>query len=325
MAYNVTELWSQKDTTQERNGWGATRYFSVIGTTAELLDGRGVVEAQGIPQRNESHPNFRDLRVSSKSAGPGLTERIVSVRYQWMPAGGDPDVGEDDPLNQTPTVTWSIAQRTESIDRDIYGSPLANSAGDAFDSLPQVNRFGLALTIVRWESFYDVFKARAFFERVNKDLIVAGGVQFLPRTMLCTGIIPADTFKVGQSPIPISYSFEIRSTQSNQQPASIAGRPFAWWVADMGLRSFASGKKSPLDLRRTNDPSNLINAAVRFNGTGIPMDTAEFCVVSTGGTPSTPIANPTPLSTKVQKVNAGNAWYLGYDIYEEADFLQLGL
>jgi hypothetical protein len=325
MAYDVTLLWSQKDATQERNGWGATRYFSVIGTPTELLDDRGVVSAPGIPQKNESHPNFRDLRVSSKSAGPGLTERIVSVRYQWMPAGGDPDVGEDDPLNQTPTVTWSIAQRTESIDRDIYGSPLANSAGDAFDSLPQVNRFGLALTIVRWESFYDVFKARAFFERVNKDLIVAGGVQFLPRTMLCTGIIPADTFKVGQSPIPISYSFEIRSTQSNQQPASIAGRPFAWWVADMGLRSFASGRRNPYDLYRSTDKTQQVTAAVRLNGSGAPMQPDEFVVRTSTTTTAAPVNSVSPLPPSVQKVNAGNAWYLGYDIYEEADFLQLGL
>lgn len=328
MAFEVTELWSQKDVSEEQLSVGATRYYSVTGTTQELFDDRQVLNAPGIPAKGASHPGWRDLRVVNKTAGPGLVERVVSVRYAWQPGGGT-QTQPDDPLQQSPEITWSIAQRTDARSWDIHGNPVANSAGDVFSDLPSVTEFSLVLDITRWEQRFDPFKTRKFVNKVNSQPLIAGDVTFLPHTMLCTGIAPADTFRAGASQIKMRYSFEIRPTGDDVQgaqglPAEVRLGPFKWWTIDAGSRSF-NGTSEPVELFRANNKGQHVGIDVRLDGTGKPLQPSEFAVYTADTTTTTPKSNPKPVPPGVSVVKASNCVFLGFDMIGEADFRELGL
>lgn len=328
MALNSTELWSQKGTTQEQNGWGDTRYFSVVGTTTELLDGKAVVNAPGVPAINQAHPNFRDLRVVNKSAGPGLAERIVSVRYQWMPNGGVPGQNSENVFAQPPKISWGFSQRTELTDQDIHGNLICNSAGDVFSNLPSRTLFSLTLRVTRWERKFDVYKTRNYVNKVNSKPMIAGDVRFDPRSVLCTFIGPVEEFSAGANAVHMGYEFEIRPTGGSALPKEVASRPFAYWTVDTGLRCYNGEKKtlgSPSDLYYDDDEKKQVSQDVLFNGNGRPIDPSSFVVYKSDKTTVAPQAPPTTIKRSIDPVVKPGAVFLGFDVYEEADLLQLKL
>lgn len=329
MPLSATEIWSEKETTQEQQGWGATRYYSVIGTTTELLDEAAVVRCPGVPALGESHPNFRDLRVVNKSAGPGLAERKVSVRYQWMPEGWSENTGNDDPLARPVVVQWGQGRISEPRSWDIYGNPIANSAGDVFDELPNVDRLVLTLRITRWERSFNLFLVNGYVNKINSAAMPAGPYTFAPGQVLCTFIGPAAEFEAGAQSIQMAYEFEIRSISAaasgNDLPELVRANPFKWWTVDRGTRSFYDGGGSKIgDLYYADDRTEKVSDAVNLNGQGAPYVAADYVVTSSGDAPANRTTYFPQLVSRVEFKSQG-CWLLGFDLFRAANLLDLGL
>lgn len=327
MALSATELWSQKETTQEANTWGAARYFSVIGTTTELLDELAVVNCPGTPAIGSSHPRFRDLRVVNKSAGPGLAERTLTVRYQWMPQGWNPKDSNTDPLSRVPRITWGTGFTTEPWLFDVYGNPITNSAFDALANPPQKEKYFKTLRITRWERNYDIRLATMFEGKINAKDIVSGNVTFRARTVKCTAIAPVSEYGADESPLQIAYDFQLFSTAPTTTgnrllPWEIARDPFKHWFLDSGLRGYsgASGA-NPGDFTYESS-GERVSDEILLNGYGAPMEPSKYQVNA-----ATPVNNPGKLPTTIAKVflPSFKAWALGYDVAEAVDFAGMAL
>lgn len=242
-----------------------------------------------------------------------------------MPQGGVTNQASDDLFAKPPMVSWGLSQRTETTDQDVYGNIICNSAGDVFSNLPNRTLFSLTLRITRWERKFDVFKTRYFVNKLNLREVIAGDVKFPAMSMLCTFIAPVEEFAAGANAVRIGYDFEIRPTVGSSVSKDVSERPFAYWTIDTGVRSFGTGKTDPLDLYYSTNKTKQVSSDVRLNGQGKPVNASDYVVQTSETTMATPTVNPKPVKRKIPPVKFNDAYLLGFDVYETADFLQLGL
>ena len=334
MPYDVSKLWSQKDIEQSIEGWGATEYYSVTGTPTELADNLNLLIAPGIPAIGQSHPTRRDLRVMSKQAGSGLAERIISVRYAWLPNGLPTGGSSGNLLSQAPTISWSMATRLDSIGTDVYGNLITNSAGDVVDPPPTIQKYSRILEIQRYETEYRPEIADRFEGTTNSKDIIAGGRRFPAATVLCQTIFPVESYTPDADAILVSYRFEVRTLffrANGGNPTSMDKFPFRFWHADMGLRSFyaVSGVPDRVgDIYGKNGTAlgDQIDVPVRLEN-GKPMNSSDYLITSLGKEPTVHGVFPKKDGPLIQTITTpiGNTNFIGWRIYPGEDFQELGL
>lgn len=327
MPYDVAKLWSQRDVEQSIQGWGATDYYSVTGTASELADTKNLLLASGLPKIGQSHPAQRDLRCGSLQAGPGLVERIVSARYQWLPNGlqGLPG-GASDPLLEPPRISWAPIDRSESLPTDIHGQLITNSAADPVDPPPVFERRSRELRITRYEREYKPEIADYYEGAVNSNDMFAGGRKFPRGTVRILSIIPVEEYTPDATSIKIAYTFEVRTKFKVKPRNLIEAEPFRYWHADVGLRSFfVGGGKSPGDIyiKNADDTTTRIDTPVRLKD-GAPYNIADFKVGSDAVAPMTKNDVFTGKSPP-KRVTLNDTIYLGWEIYPYLNLLELGL
>jgi hypothetical protein len=324
MAYDVKKLWSQKDIEQSIEGWGATDYYSVTGTPTELNDEKNLLLASGLPRIGSSHSTNRTLRLYALQAGPGLAERIISARYQWLP-NGLPTNGDADPLTSKPAIRWSRVTRQETLPTDIHGSLITNSAGDPFDPGPQFERMSRLLEIERYERSYQPEIADQFEGTVNAVDMFAGGRRFPRGTILCISIVPSDAYQADAPSVRIVYTFEVRARFFGKPRNAVEAEPFRYWVADRGSRGYASASGGLVDFYEKesdgtigNQVSNDINLS-----RGAPIKLTQYFA---GANQAAPVAvNKLPTSNAPKYVTLNGVNYIGWEVYPYANLLRLGL
>lgn len=340
MAYSLSQLWSQKDAEQSFQGWGATEYFSIVGTPAELADTKNLLLTPGLPRLGQSHPANRDLRCATLQAGPGLAERVVSARYQWLPNGFPTGGGNENLLAQSPTISWSRATREESLGADVYGNLITNSAGDPVDPPPTKTAYSRILEITRYEREYKPEVADRFENTTNAKEIIAGGRRFPAATVLCQSIYPAQEYTADATAILIRYTFEVRTRfwSDGTKPTKIDEFPFRFWHADLGLRCFFGATAATQRLGdvygkirgttgTTDSLGERVDTPIRLGGNGVPADFNDYYVTDQSRAPTTKNIFPAkdgPLKVEI-KTALGRTVFIGWRIYPGEDFLFLGL
>lgn len=340
MGYDVRKFWSQKDFTIDAlQGFGSTEYYSVTAdTAAELADDRAVADATGsngeqVPPINASHPSNRDLRVAYKSVGPGLNERVVSVRYQYA-QGGLVFAPNDNPLTRKPRISWARVTTQEYVRRDIFNNPIANTAGDPFDPPPQITMASRMLTIRRHEQGYKPEISDRFENTVNSFEVVASGRRFPPGTIRVESIIPVGEYTDGAAVLEIEYQLEIKwrlFTPPGTQLTEIDRNPFYFWTFDQGSRGwYSAGDTNNASLKtgllyhtdETGKSDEAVTSAVPLDGRGKPVDPSVVVTINSKPPiePRSPYGNTPPLLQKTSGV-----WMLGFAIYRPDDLLLLGL
>lgn len=343
MAYDVKKLWTQKDNELTADGWGATEYYSVTGTLTEMADDKNLLLASGLPRLKQSHPTNRILQLYSLAAGPGLVERVITARYQWFP-NGFPSQQTADPTTKKPVITWGPLDETVSRSYDIFGNLMTNSAGDLVEQLPQIAKGYRTLNIVRYERGWNPEIADRFEETINSVDMFAGGRRFPRGTMLCRRILPAESYEADANIIPVQYSFDVKTRFSGQSLTGLGGgttgqlagaikavnaEPFRFWFPDRGVRSmYDGGGKVPGDLylkipvtSSTSTPELQREDEPVLLRKGIPINSSKYYVTSQRKTPA---AN-SQIKKNVKVISVGDVDLIGYQIYESANFLELGL
>lgn len=336
MAYDVRKLWSQKDFTIDAlQGFGSTEYYSVTAdTTAELNDDRAVADAVGsngiqVPALNTSHPANRDLRVAYKSAGPGLTERIISVRYQYAP-GGIQFTPNDNPLTRKPRFSWSRITYQESVGRDIYNNPISNSVGDPVDPPPSITMASRMLTIRRHEQGYKPEISDRFENTVNSVEIMASGRRCPSHTIRVESIIPVGEYTDGAGVLEIEYQLEFKWRLAGPPGGKISliqRYPHHFWHYDLGRNGWYtndSNQTAKGRLYHTNAAGSAdepVSEDVPLED-GIPIKKGKYVVTSASEAAVRPpiFIRPSPLREKV-----GDVYMLGWPIYRPENLLLLGL
>ncbi len=113
-----------------------------------------------IPRVYDLHPKNPWAFVKSKRADAiGAKLFLVTVNYDSI----------ENPISELPQISWTFSRTTEPIDKDVYGNPITNSAGDQPDPCVTEEFEDLVFRMVaNWE-IYDALIAARYMGKINSD------------------------------------------------------------------------------------------------------------------------------------------------------------
>lgn len=196
---DVKEDWRGLGVEMDTESATAPRIFTVKFDAADEPIQRPFLaeNAAGIPMLNSAHPYKPWLFVKNKSVDNinlGPFDFKVSVNYTTRSTiGGQEGESQDptaNPLAAPWIVEWDFATSNETINTDIDGKPIMNSAGESYDPPITKDVHDLLLKIQRNEAAFNSIVANNYKNAINSDLFwgFASGlvkcVQFTARTAI---------------------------------------------------------------------------------------------------------------------------------------------
>ena len=301
MSIDITEDYTGLDYSVAAEGVkeieGFVRVFDcVFSDASDALAARPklIKEHADIPKMWDNYPDNEWVYVSNVNVQPGNgpTHFKAIITYVSTP----------DPLNEVADITWTFANSNEPVDRDIYGRPLVNSAGESFDP-PMTKDFNdLILHIETNEATFDPLLAYEFKGAVNGDMFFGFG----PGRAKCIQYSGVKTRAAALTYWRVTREFQFRR-QTAVQGASDVG-----WkrrILDEGFRELKEIEGEMKLANITDDETGMaVSQPVPLDGTGKKLALSD-----------------TPLSDKITVENTGDAVFLHYDMYEQKPFSQLGL
>jgi len=161
--------------------------------------------------RQQTHADIPTDGASYSSAEPWLravdrriTGRfplyIMTVNYRTPHASGTQQQAVD-PLAEPPDIAWATEPRTVTIDQDIYGSPITNSAGEELTPLPTREVADCSLTIgINQATWNNRAVHQGYINRVN-DVDWMG----YPATAARLRIANANRIRFGSAATPVAF------------------------------------------------------------------------------------------------------------------------
>jgi len=184
--YGVAGLLPDRSSDRNRDGKAVRRRYQVLsdGTLTELT----VLTATGLPALGSAHPDDATLVVSrvSPQCDDNRKRWVVEVEYSDDEAKQPHPLGK--PWQKTPEVKWGQWAQVQPL---LYLSgavwlPATNSAGDAFDPPPQVERHFPSVLILRNERAFDPARAYQYVDTVNAVAVRVAGLTIAARCALLT-------------------------------------------------------------------------------------------------------------------------------------------
>lgn len=229
-----------------------TREYVVVldGGTALAANGE-TLSFPGVPAIGTAHPVYTYMFVSgydiTEGANGDKNTLRVSVKYEPQTITTDTIPGEEEPTEEDSAVEewgWSDGTETHDLVEDRNGEPVINSAGDPFDSAPQIEAPAPVFTkVIRTLARRSV---AAYLCKVNASSVTIGGRICMPGTLLCTVAeqrIFNDALWKYRYKITLRYRSNLVAVGSGSTQSEI-GWDVA--VADTGMRAWdtTTGKKS---------------------------------------------------------------------------------
>jgi hypothetical protein len=317
---NAYERWSERTGTKSANNSDVgVRVFDITGAateadcyTADLVLTDLSNPTGKVPVLNEVDPRNSRRKVNSLAVSTvGLNLLRLTVGYA-IPVNGDSFDGTDtNPLTEPVRWSWQRSKVIESIDRDKDGNPIVNSNRMPFANGAQRTYTQRILEARRNEATYPAALAEAFEDTVNTNTFSGPpGVSFGAGKVKCNIITVLGEYSSTSPYVEVLYQFEIR--------------PDGW--ATRQLDEGAMGRDSDgnfLPLYSLN--GDKVTAPVLLNGGGNPVDSTSYKL----GSPTDTIAgasdpNPPPGAT-IETAPGGEAAFLRYKVYNEADLSVLAL
>lgn len=274
MAVTVTERWSDRGFGRDADrGRTARRGFDVTGVSSE----NAAIAADGIPQRNELHPQAgtRQVLVRSHRArrrGPSLYR--VTVEYAEPQFSSRHEEEYEDPLLKPPRLMYVDINREIEIDSDKDGNPIVNSAREAFRNraTDYVTEFNLEVRVN--EPFFDPILANELRLSVNETPLNIEGIQIAnaleARLMRMR---PDGEHELNSDYVTVLYEWNIRPRIFAPEGVS----PHAIRVKDQGMMGAATDGASGFklvhiyDTDEDDNPADPVTDDVPLDGAGAPL------------------------------------------------------
>jgi hypothetical protein len=347
MPARSTEDWKAATLRKSPDGWDASREWIVIGASSqeEAFNAHPEPGTDPIACIDESHNANGALRCKNLNCRAGGGPNVFRIQAQY----GIPPAGVD---NWT-TIAAAAAQLrlptrfrispgtiTLPVDRDIYGNPIANAAGDAFAQPLQRTIPLKYLIATRTEPYWDYRRLRKFEEAWNAKEMFIGGTRFAAGEVLCESIYPTSEFSVKTNNpsqdaavggMEIQYTFLLLKVFYVKGSGERQWAPFphAAYMLNQGRRGWYRDKTSGearLGELYYNNGGRQVSDDVPLGLDGRPID-FTFRVSPDGLNFYPPIQNP-----KLQREQKSAPWsnpsvatYLQFDLNHWADFDELKL
>lgn len=211
----------------------------------------------GVPAIGTAHPSITYLVVDGYEVteGSGNDKHTLRVKVKYKPQ----EVTDDTPQGAEETEEsvveewgWGAGTEQHELVTDVTGKDVLNSAGDPFDSVPNVESPAPTFTkVIRTK------KRRggwfAYNCKTNQSTMTIGGISFAANTLLCT-ITEQRLINEGEWKYRYTISLKYRTNQVDIGHSG-SETEIGWdvAVADTGMREIdqETGEKK---LIRTKDP-----------------------------------------------------------------------
>lgn len=159
----------------------------------------------------------------------------VTVKYEPQSFGVDDPEAEEPVENNIEQWGWSDGTTDRELVTDVNGVAVLNSAGDPFDSVPNIESPSPTFTkVVRFKNRQSGWQS--YFCKVNASDMEIGGVSFAARTLLCT---IAESLDPTNEKWPFKYSISLKYRSNLAIVAKAGTATECGWdvvVTDTGMR-----------------------------------------------------------------------------------------
>ena len=232
----------------------------------------------GVPAIGSAHPNFPGLYVQSYDVqeGTGKDKNVLTVTVNYGPKTTETSgSGSDAVTCQVEEWGWDEGTDERELTAGVDGTPVLNSAGDPFESVPKVSVPAPVFTkVMKFASRQSGWAAAHC--KVNGSAVTIGGREYPIGSLLCT---VAEKRIIGNVDWKYQYTVRLRF-KSN--PVKIAGADsvtdIGWDVAvtDAGMRELVEGEKK---LIRVVDKETgkmcTVTSATLLDGQGAKLDDGD--------------------------------------------------
>lgn len=198
----------------------------------------------GVPAIGAAHPSRRGYYVTKYevSQPDSAAKNTLNITVKYGPADIDDDPGGGTAGSIQYVTEWGWDDGTGETElvtaRDTNATPVLNSAGDVFDSVPTVSIPTPTFTKVIRSSMRQSYAQ--YLCTVNQAAVTIGDMVCPARTLLCT---VAEKKLIGEEHFPYQYTIHLKY-RSNKVKEGRAETPteIGWDVAivDAGMREWDS-------------------------------------------------------------------------------------
>lgn len=156
-----------------------TRVF-LVKTTSTQDGPLTVTLATGVPRVWDPYTTNTDTDLGalckSVSAQPTDSPFLWEVTVEYDSVVREEGQQAENPLARPADIDWSFVPYVKAAQRDVFGLPILNSAGQPFDPPPEMDDRRIQLTIQRNEETFDPLQAFEFQDATNSDVFFGGGI-----------------------------------------------------------------------------------------------------------------------------------------------------
>ena len=218
--------------------------FIVIQDSAMAENGEAV-SFTGVPAIGTAHPSYAGLYVQSYDVqeGDGSNKNVLTVTVNYGPQSTETSgSGQDAVTVAVDEWGWDDGTDEKELTSGVDGTPVLNSAGDPFESVPKVMAPAPVFTkVMKFRSRQSGWASSHC--KVNSAQITVGNIACPIGSLLCT---VSEKRLIGNADWKYQYTVHLR-LKSN--PVKIGGSnattDIGWDVAvlDAGMREVVSGEK----------------------------------------------------------------------------------
>ena len=268
MAIVVKELDGRK-WSDNKDGGSVKRQFRITGLAIGFAPSFNYA---GLPKVGDAHPQLSGYEVASREfeEGRGKDKVTVEVTVNYEPVTSETSgSGEDERVCVVDEWGWNDGTDEKELTSGVDGTPVLNSAGDPFESVPTVSTPAPTFVKVmkfkqRQSGWGDVMCC------VNAAAVTIGGITFPIGSLLCSCV---EKRLIGSKDWKYQYTVNLKY-KSNKVKLNGANvlTDIGWDVAvsDAGMRELDSNNKKVLIRLKDKETGKMstVNSPALLDGQG---------------------------------------------------------
>lgn len=237
--------------------------------------------ATAIPAINSPHPARPGMYAARyKVTQPRDAKKHtleVTVEYAVRGFALDP-LDPEDPTVKTESQVlewgWDDGTTTRELTTDVAGNAVVNSAGDPFDSVPEV--VAPAPTFTKVVKFKTAQPYAQYMCKVNLDTMQIGDWNCPAGTLLCT---VSEKMNISEPEWPYTYTVRLRFRTNKVSSGSASVSEIGWQVSvvDAGMRAIdrTTGEKKLIEYTGSETGKGYVSSPALLDGSGHALDTSD--------------------------------------------------
>lgn len=289
-AYNTAYLLDGREWGVDANGAQTLSCKYEVLLESPLSNASLVASFSGLPAIGSAHPSFGALFAQSYKVreGEGSQKNRIEVVVEYAPIArtGEPEEVEEGSTTLACFVE-AMGWRSGSVQRDftvdaVTGAPVLNTAGQPFDSVPQVDRpsptwFKTFKTPDRYPTFV------TYVNKVNSSTMTIAGQSFAAGTLRC---VQADEERVFADASGYKYRYSI-ALQAMSNLVKLQGAntttQCGWHlpIVSTGTMQKVGGSLKRITVQTDDGQEVPVGAPVLLDGNGAfsPSNTTPYAVL----------------------------------------------